>query len=56
MTLIWAGVKLATGGVKIYEICGSTKEIMEEPQVKGLAEKLKLCLKATNPSSNISSP
>jgi len=39
--------KLATGGVKIYEISGSHKEIIEEPQVKGLAEKLKLCLKAT---------
>jgi thioesterase domain-containing protein len=39
--------KLTTGGVKIYEICGSHKGIVEEPQVKGLAEKLKLCLKAT---------
>jgi len=39
--------KLTTGGVKIYEICGSHWGIMEEPQVKGLAEKLKLCLKAT---------
>ena len=48
--------KVATGGVKIYEICGSHKEIMEEPQVKWLAEKFKPCLKATNPSSNISSP
>ena len=39
--------KLATGGVKIYEISGSHWGIVEEPQVKGLAEKLKLCLKAT---------
>jgi aspartate racemase len=40
--------KLTTGGLEIYEICGSHKEIIEEPQVKGLAEKLKLCLNATN--------
>ncbi len=39
--------KLATGGLEIYKICGSHIGIIEEPQVKGLAEKLKLCLKAT---------
>jgi aspartate racemase len=40
--------ELATGGVEIYDISGSHTEIMEEPQLGHVAEKLKLCLKAVN--------
>jgi aspartate racemase len=36
--------ELATGGVEIYDISGSHTEIMEEPQLGHVAEKLKLCL------------
>jgi aspartate racemase len=36
--------ELATGGVEIYDISGSHTEIMQEPQLGRVAEKLKLCL------------
>ena len=40
----WGWSELAPGGLEIHDVPGDTFSMLEEPQVQGLAEKLRDCI------------